>query len=195
MFLARTSTKQAFAGGGNTPLLRFALAGILLCLSSLVSFSCGKKSGKEDNVVISMIPSKPVVINADWDFPDPNLEDDVDQSLAVTAPWFKFKYSIKNNSNDTVTVVALTMNYRSSFKGAPVKGTVTFSGTDLGSSKSYLGEVAPGGVDTPNVAFFADSLPQADGFIYHVEVVVDGWFGTADSPRERFTKTVRFSTQ
>ncbi len=176
-------------------ILRFLRAASVLVFSCLICFSCGKKNGKESNVSFSMIPSSPVVINADLDFPDPTPDDNVDQSISVTAPWFKFKYKVTNNSNDTVTLVSLSLKYRSTLKGATVQGEGTFSGTDLPGDLAFLAEVPPGDEDTPNVAFYLGGLPESDSYIFHIEATMIGWFGTANSPRERFEKVVRFRTQ
>ncbi|MES2855166.1 MAG: hypothetical protein V4692_04860 [Bdellovibrionota bacterium] len=172
-----------------TSRLVIAVLAVLTLLGTTTS--CGKK--RSDDVTFTLNPSRPVIIEAGFKFPDDTATTDIDESLTVTGPWYKYRFSIKNNASDTVTIVSIESEIKGYKNGATVTGTSSHA-SDI-EATPYLAIAATGAEATSPFTFYSDGLPKADGLRYTVRMRVLGWFGSYDDPKERFEKVITFVTQ
>lgn len=109
----------------------------VLLFSTLTS--CGNNNSKSDKAKISIIPGKPIVITADTKIGDKE----------IPAPWFNFRASMSNNSDTTVTIIALELEITGVGKtGTTTTGKAGFVATDFNETIQYL---APGATAPVNV--------------------------------------------
>ncbi|MCC7406206.1 MAG: hypothetical protein IT288_17560 [Bdellovibrionales bacterium] len=183
----------------STQLRKFILP-VLLALMSTASIHCSGGSGVASKVDVSVVPERPVVIDTDFTLriEDGDGDPDTFQTEEITAPWFPFSYTVKNNSSEYITIV----NFKFTVTGR--KGTESTSTTselsldDLGTNVTYLEEIGPGRSASrfTDVTWYIHTLPaNVDNFSYKVKVEVQGWVGKATDPKERFDKELTFTTQ
>ncbi len=173
--------------------------GLLMTLS-LFLLQCGGKDTVSTQVDFSNIPDKPIVITTDLPL---RVEDgDGDPTTFTTkdikAPWFLFRYSIKNNSSKTITVANLKFTITGSKNSTPVVYETQLDLTDLGTNVTYLEEITPGKSATRfnTTAFYLQALPKdVDSFSYSVKVDIQGWVGKNDTPEENLKVSRTFTTR
>ena len=157
-----------------------ALSAIVLILGLT---SCGKS--KSNDIEIALTPAEPIIMTADKKLGDEDIK----------APWFFHSVKVKNNSDETVTIVALRYEVVSTKDGITKTTESSTSGID-DDDVLYLAQVEPGQENTTLFAkYYVGSLAAADSLNYRVTAKFIGWFGTFDEPSERFEKSVRFKTQ
>lgn len=79
---------------------------------------CGSP-GKSSQVSMTVVPGQPPVITADFQY---------NPTTTITAPWYAFQVNVTNNSDETVTIIALQLHVigqRSD--GTPVTKDITIS--------------------------------------------------------------------
>lgn len=200
-----------------------AAAALILIATFWVQSGCGSKKTENDQVDFNVSPGQPVVITANFTTPtgisvvapwfqftgtvNNNSSDTVTVialSLVVTA----------NNTDGTTSVQNVTVspsdyNYTlvcSNTTSAPITFT-DFGEIAAGASGSlsltYRGVALPSDCASLNpnidpVKIYIGGNPNGANiasYNYTVQLTPEGWFGTVDSPSERLTKTVYFSTQ
>ena len=111
-----------------------------MALLSVGLFSCGKK-GLSGDVSFEPLPDVPLVINADFTLGSG------DNQKVIEAPWYLFKYKFKNNSDQNLVIVTLTMKVSGVKNGAATSGDLSLDpGADCedGFERRYLAYVKPG---------------------------------------------------
>lgn len=163
---------------------------ILLGAVAVSQGSCSNSKSQE--IDVSFVPNRPLVIKGDIKIDDFTTADPSD-TLTIAAPWFRTAVNVTNNSDTQVTIVSIiatvtdTRNEKKEYT------------TKLPEDAYYIATVLPGATMSPSTWFF-DSLP-ADTYNglaglnlrYSIRATLIGWFGTPDEPTERFEKTISFS--
>lgn len=156
----------------------------------MLVLGCGKKP---EVVKVEIVPDSPVVIGSDYIVPDPNPGNDIDETVIIAGPWFRFRIKVTNSSETPVTLVGLNLKLTGYKSGSPVTGESKFGDQTTGTG--ILAEIAAGATFEPNIYFYAEGLPEVDNFRYNVSAVAEGWKGTAALPTERLRQPFRFNTQ
>ena len=185
----------------------------ILTLLSLIltASSCGKKS-KSEGAEFEVLPTTPIVI----------IGDTVSGSgTKVPGPWFNFRLKISNKTDEPITITALALKiYAEDDTGKKITSNANFSPADFdfetGGTTSVkctfgnFGTFAAGETDTSFYLYNSNpactAIPlflvgngqkgaNGKNFRYTVEVTPVGWFGTYDSPKDRFDTKFNFYTQ
>jgi len=178
---------------------------LLIPLALFALAQCNEK-GESHKAKFTVMPEKPIVILADTTV---NGQD-------VKGPWFRFKLRMRNDSSQTITIVALQLKITSvvdpvasPFTKAWDAGSFNINTDTLTCLFTYFGEWLPNtenefmllpdpGTCPFTPIFVVSGLPTDDNatvFRYRVEVEPMGWFGDADNPTDRFQKRFTFYTQ
>ena len=97
---------------------------VLIVAVGFVNTQCGSKS-KAANVSIDIAPDVPIVITGDLKI----------GTRTVKAPWFSFQATLTNDSNETVSIMAIEMNITAvSTTGSFMTSQVTVTPTDFTTS-------------------------------------------------------------
>ncbi|MCB0361474.1 MAG: hypothetical protein KDD35_02050 [Bdellovibrionales bacterium] len=165
---------------------------------------CGGSEGVSSQIEYSNTPEKPVVIATNFTL---RVDDGDGDSTTYTtktfqAPWFLFGYTIKNNSNKTITIANLLLTVTGSKGSTDVTQTyaIDFNSLNIpGEDRAYLDELSPGtssSSSSKEKQIYIDGLPKdVDNFSYRVKVDVQGWVGKSTEPEDRITGTWSFTTQ
>ena len=181
--------------------------GIILTLTAA---GCGEKS-KSEGAEFIVLPAKPIVI----------LGDTKVNGKDVKGPWFSFRLKMSNKTDQAITIPALAIKvFAEDSSGKRVITELNFSASDFSyattGTPSIKCDFASFGTWQPGqneVSFsLQNSNPQCDGFPifsigdgqkgktgknfnYTIEVTPVGWFGTYDTPADRFDTRFNFYTQ
>lgn len=184
---------------------RFFLLGVGFTLSLA---QCGDKTSRSDNAKLAILPESPIVINSKIALPSGELQ----------GPWYRFQLELENNTDATITIVALKITTQAIVDGQAQTNDTTFDPSAFNYSTetetctySFFGEFPAGTTSrleiTPNEGgtcltafpvFYVGNLPlskTAPNFRYRVEAQPLGWFGPRNDPTDRFDKKVFFYTQ
>ncbi|MGE0529509.1 MAG: hypothetical protein AB7G93_07855 [Bdellovibrionales bacterium] len=189
---------------GRNGLVCFLILGVL----GLGLLSCSKEKSKSQHTEVEVLPEKPIVITGPFYIGDEE----------VAGPWFRFSVSLTNNSDEPVTIVAITLEVTSpgSFSTQPMEVNFTpseFNETfdDFECTYSSFGTIQPNetkilgiessitGCKSGAVVMYASGLPKdrtgTNYYRYRVKMTPVGWFGTESEPTDRYTRSVNFYTQ
>lgn len=183
---------------------------ILICLFFLVGLTnCGGEKTKSDLAEVEVIPEKPIVITA----PTEN-----ERGQKVEPPWFEFRMRMMNGSDQSITIVAITLEvFGQGPTGVMESKEVAFVPSDFNFSLSEdteckytsfgtWGPTEPKALLLRNAIAACDRTPRfvvggnpkgVNGrfFRYRVRAKPLGWFGTEDLAEDRFQKVLTFFTQ
>ena len=177
-------------------------------LAAAACLSCGGGSkSKSQGVDISIAPTRPIVITAKR----------IIDEKEITPPWFEFRATMTNNTDEPVTIIALKVVV----SGIGASGTfedneVTVTPSDfnfrIGSMECKFGTFGTwlagqsNSFQLSNGSSSCSALPifvigsnpggtTATNFNYRVKIQPLGWFGTETESTQRFVRTLTFSTQ
>lgn len=182
---------------------------LVFCVFAVFALvDCSKKKSKSQEVDVTIAPEKPIVITADATI----------NGKKVAAPWFQFYVSLKNNSEENVTIIAVEAEITG--QGASGQLTTANVAWSAGSfdgpyndlidcNYNDFGTWAPGeersvsldGIfdECDGVAVFLvgsnPKSPNGNSFRYRVKLKPLGWFGTILDPSDRFERFKYFYTQ
>ncbi len=155
----------------------------LVVFATLFLTSCGNQ---ESDVVITVRPQSPLVINAK------KIENfGHTDEIVYEPPWFQFHINVDNQSEETITI----MNFQGkavSFKNGKLNSDdIKFDLID----EPYLAQIQPKTKTSLVKTFIVDSLSQADSFTYSITLDVQGWYGDETNPKKRLDASFSFVTQ
>ena len=132
-------------------------------------------------VTFAIAPVSPTVYFSDYPFSN---------GTAITAPWFKFVPSMVNNSGRIITVMSMRVDMIFYRNGVAYSDSMDVNLNSWGGIFQSL----PG---KPLAAedYFVGTLQPADSSVYAVTLHLDGWYGTVNSPEDRFHMDYSFSTK
>lgn len=169
---------------------------------------CGK-DGKSSQVKLEIRPGEPIVIDS------PTKVDGTD----ALGPWFVFDVYATNESDETVTIVAMKLEitivnefgveqrYDYTFAPSTKDTSVTdTSGAEIQCSYTKYAELAPNASgyfeldlnnDCPAYRGFKPvGLPKVSGsFRYRAKITPQGWFGPYTKANDRFERSYTFFTR
>ena len=148
----------------------------LLFIISMV-FAANVFAENTPGIELTMKPSSPVVINTDFDYFDENTE----EYVVVKGPWFRFSYSIQNETFGEISLFALELK---------ILGT-NYEVVELYNEL----KVAPYSSFDLNFEHYISALPLRDNFKHEVEVKLIGYTSEIDGPTNRLHLIKRFTTQ
>jgi|GEM_PF-2597491 len=121
---------------------------LVAILLGLWTVRCGS-AGKAAQVNMSVIPGQPSVITADFQ---------LNSSTTISNPWYAFQMNITNNSDETVTIIALQLHVTATrVDGSTITKDLTIS------PSMYNETVDCGGGVTDQVNFTDFGMYPADG--------------------------------
>lgn len=174
----------------RTPIIKLLLLAGLA--TSLIQCSNDSES---DKVKITVVPEKPVVIDAPFSYYEPPLTTDGEPILVeVAAPWFIFRYSVFNGSSMQVTLQTIKFTATSTGDDGVVN---TFEANlDPNELDSYyINTVAVGAsTNATTTGWVIDGLPESRNLVYRIKGEMIGWFGPPESPVKSFRQTFDFTT-
>jgi hypothetical protein len=174
---------------------------IMTCLTAAL-VQCGKEDADTAKVDFTSNPEKPIVIGADFSYSSLPLDSQGNPTVyKVTGPWFKFSYTIKNDSDQQVTIAAIKFtittddptatDYTSTIEPGSL---VVNNNSDTSDDQPYLITVDAHDSKTTDTLWYIGGLPANTSLIYSVQAKAEGWFGTPDNPTKSFKKTLIFTT-
>jgi hypothetical protein len=171
----------------------------------LISVSAHAGPTLSDQVDVSVLPDKPIVITGD-------TTDGKGQT--IRGPWFQTRFRLTNNSSQPVTVVAISytiesardtvvgsfaandFNFSTECNGKSVMTNYTDFGVFLPGDSGSFRLISRGDCDATTMpVFFFGSLSSQDRYVYTVHIHLQGWFGTYDNPTDSLKKDLTFQTQ
>ena len=172
---------------------------------SLAQCKGGKTEAAKAEVTIA--PQNPIVISADTTY----------NGVKVSGPWSKFYLTMENDSNQPITVVAITGSVFStstlkeqdisydpnavlSSSASATTCTYTSFGTwAVGEKKAFSAKNGSAFCDIDPVTFLMQGLEKPtdknQSYRYRVVLKLLGWFGTFDNPTDRFERKFTFYTR
>ncbi len=190
----------------------------VVILGALVNLQCGSADDTAAGLTIGFSPSEPIVIPVDTTIYNGTDGDGNILSKDIPGPWFKVKFSFKNETGKCITIAALKGEVFGS-NGASVAKLGFDPSQVLGNEDSneplailsskdadgnYLDCITPTGADPAGSEEYVSSYfwyiggirENADeSFKYQVTIEPQGWFGTEFDAEERLIKSASFTTR